>query len=52
MCGTTAVLAGGAILEQGPTDQVLENPASRDAVELVQASAGMCLPLAVPAAAP
>jgi peptide/nickel transport system ATP-binding protein len=52
MCGTTAVLAGGAIVEQGPTDQVLENPASSAAVELVQASACMHLPLAVPAAAP
>jgi peptide/nickel transport system ATP-binding protein len=51
MCGTTAVLAGGTIVEQGPTDQVLKNPASPAAVELVQASAGMQLPHAVPAAA-
>ena len=51
ICGTTAVLAEGSIVEQGPTDQVLENPASPAAVELVQASAGMQLHRNVPAAA-
>lgn len=52
MCGTTAVLAEGSIVEQGPTSQVLEHPASPAAVELVQASVGMEFPQATPAAAP
>jgi peptide/nickel transport system ATP-binding protein len=51
MCGTTAVLAAGLIVEQGPTDQVLANPASSAAVELMQASAGMQFHPAVPAGA-
>jgi peptide/nickel transport system ATP-binding protein len=44
MCGTTAVLSEGSIVEQAPTGQVLENPASPAAVALVQASQGLQLP--------
>lgn len=51
ICGTTAVLAKGSIVEHGPTDQVLENPASPAAVELVKASAGLQLQGTVPAVA-
>jgi peptide/nickel transport system ATP-binding protein len=51
LCGTTAVLAGGTVVEQGPTEKVLENPASPAAVELVQASANLQLHCAVPAGA-
>ena len=51
MCGTTAVLSHGRIVEYAPTDQVLANPASPAAVALVQATAGTHLPHAVPAAA-
>jgi peptide/nickel transport system ATP-binding protein len=40
MCGTTAVLSEGRVVEQAPTDQVLEHPASPAAVALVQASRG------------
>jgi peptide/nickel transport system ATP-binding protein len=49
MCGTTAVLSEGSIAEQGPTDQVLEHPASPAACALVQAAAALHLPPAVPA---
>ncbi|MGF9650395.1 dipeptide/oligopeptide/nickel ABC transporter ATP-binding protein [Pseudarthrobacter oxydans] len=44
MCGTTAVLSGGSIVEQAPTGQVLENPASPAAVALVKATRGLQLP--------
>lgn len=50
-CGTTAVLAGGTIVEQGPTEKVLTSPASQAAAELVQASAGLHLHHAISAAA-
>ena len=52
MCGTTAVLSGGSIVEQAPTDQVLENPASPAAAALVQASRGLQLPDKLQAVAP
>lgn len=51
MCGTTAVLSRGRIVEHAPTDQVLSSPVSPAAVALVEASAGTQLPYAVPAAA-
>ncbi|MDQ0921713.1 peptide/nickel transport system ATP-binding protein [Pseudarthrobacter sp. W1I19] len=44
MCGTTAVLSGGSIAEQGPTDQVLAHPSSPAAHALVHAAAAMQLP--------
>lgn len=44
MCGTTAVLAHGRIVEHGPTHQVLENPGSPEAAALVQASAALQFP--------
>lgn len=44
MCGTTAVLAQGRIVEQGPTEQVLHDPTSHAAAALVHASAAMQLP--------
>ena len=47
MCGTTAVLSAGRIVEHGPTEHVLENPVSPAAAALVQASAAMQLPSSV-----
>jgi peptide/nickel transport system ATP-binding protein len=44
MCSTTAVLAEGSIVEEGPTDEVLANPASPAAAALVRASAVVQLP--------
>jgi peptide/nickel transport system ATP-binding protein len=51
MCGTTAVLSGGSIVEQAPTGQLLESPASPAAVALVQASRGLQLPAPLQAVA-
>jgi peptide/nickel transport system ATP-binding protein len=44
MCGTTAVLSHGRIVEHGPTHHVLENPGSPEAAALVQASAALQFP--------
>lgn len=44
MCGTTAVLSEGSIVEQAPTGHALENPSSPAAVALVRASRGLQLP--------
>ncbi|TLM83107.1 ABC transporter ATP-binding protein [Pseudarthrobacter sp. NamE5] len=41
MCGTTAVLSQGRIVEHAPTHQVLEKPRSAAGAALVQAAAGM-----------
>lgn len=38
MCGSTAVLAGGRIIEHGPTGQVLGNPAHEATAALLAAS--------------
>jgi peptide/nickel transport system ATP-binding protein len=47
-CTRTAVLSRGRLVEQGPTHQVLTNPASPTAAALVQASEGLRLPEVVP----
>jgi peptide/nickel transport system ATP-binding protein len=57
MCGTTAVLSEGRVVEQGPSERVLAHPSSPAAASLVQAAAAMHIfssatPVAVPVAAP
>jgi peptide/nickel transport system ATP-binding protein len=52
ICGTTAVLSQGRIVEHGPTRRVLDSPESPEAAALVQASAAIQIPHDVPAGAP
>ena len=52
ICGTTAVLSQGRIVEHGPTRRVLDSPGSPEAAALVQASAAIQIPRDVPAGAP
>lgn len=51
MCGTTAVMAHGRIVEHGPTHRVLDSPGSPEAAALVQASAALHFTPAIPAGA-
>jgi peptide/nickel transport system ATP-binding protein len=52
MCGTTAVLSEGRIVEEGPSEQVLAHPTSPATAALVHAAAATQLSPAAPAAAP
>ena len=51
VCGTTAVMAHGRIVEHGPTYRVLDSPGSPEAAALVQASAALHYPPGIPAGA-
>lgn len=41
IAGTTAVMSAGEIVEQGPTDQILDSPAHRETQELVRSAVGL-----------